>query len=473
VEAPSHRPPQDARRSSNGRGGGDSAGLPSAPDVEQSLIGACIVDDLALPELASLLDPEALFDARHRRAYQAMLSLFEDGEPVDLVTLTERLAERGDLKRAGGADYLTECSTSLASTSNIEHYARIVQEKWYLRSVAELGSRLQQRGSDNSEDAFDVLEFAESEVLDITAGGSMGRPVRLGEGIEGRAQRISEEEVEDGVTGVATGFPGLDRKTAGWQDGDLIIIAARPSMGKSSLAFGQALEAAHSDVGAGVFTLEMSVEQMRDRILSSEAKVDSQRVRRRFLTDDERGRLQDAAARLEALPIYIDYSPGQSVTQLRAKARQLKQAHDIGLVIVDYLQLMSGDPEAGNREQEIASISRGLKALAGELDVPVLALSQLNRSLESRSSKRPQLSDLRESGALEQDADVVTFIYRAEHYGITTDTNGNSTQGVAELIVDKQRNGPTGTVEVAFVKKFANFKPLARHNATTDDDPGF
>lgn len=445
---------------------------PQAADVEQSVLGAMLIEKEAIPRAIEILMADAFYLAKHQKIYTAILSLFERGNPADLITLTEELKRRGDLDDIGGAYYLTELTTQVASAANVEYHARIIAEKSLLRKMIETMTLLVGHAYDPGSDAFELLDQAESDIFRISEtqlrrpAASMNEVLKDTlahlEAIHGRA---------GGLTGVPSGFHRLDELTGGWQKSDLIIIAARPSMGKTAVALGCARNAAlHPELpeGVAVFSLEMSAQQLAQRLLTSEARVNAQAARTGRLSDEDWPRLARAAGRLSAAPIFIDDTPGLGILELRAKCRRLKAEHDIGLVIVDYLQLMHGTTTGrnANREQEIAQISRSLKSLAKELDVPVIALSQLNRAVETRGGdKRPQLSDLRESGSIEQDADVVAFIYRAERYGITVDENGNSTEGLGEIIIGKQRNGPIGNVQLAFVHQFARFENLTTYYA--------
>jgi len=476
------RPPIDSMAGESRRRSGESdAGgrvPPQAVDVEQSVLGAMLIETTAIPRAIEILPPDSFYTARHQKIYQAILSLFERGNPVDLITLTEELKRRGELDDIGGAYYISELTTKVASAANVEYHARIIAEKSLLRKMIETMTGLVGKGYDPSADAFELLDEAESEIFRISDSQLRKSASSMNEVLKATlAQLEAVHGREDGLTGVPSGFHRLDVMTGGWQKSDLAIIAARPSMGKTAFALACARNAAlHPERPAGVaiFSLEMSAQQLAQRLLTSEARVDAQAARTGRLSDDDWPRLARAAGRLSAAPIFIDDTPGLSILELRAKCRRLKAEHDIGLVIVDYLQLMhgTGGGKNSNREQEIAQISRSLKSLAKEIDVPVVALSQLSRAVETRGGdKRPQLSDLRESGSIEQDADVVMFIYRAERYGITVDDNGNSTEGMAEIIIGKQRNGPIGDVPMAFVKHFARFENLTVYEPS-NFDPG-
>ncbi|HEX9952611.1 MAG TPA: replicative DNA helicase [Rubricoccaceae bacterium] len=450
---------------------------PQAVDVEQAVLGAVLIERDAIPKAIEILPADAFYDGRHQKIYEAVEALFERGHPVDLITLSEELKRRGDYEAIGGY-YLAELTTRVASAANVEYHARIIAEKSLLRKLITTMTGVVGQAFDPTTDAFDLLDEAERQIFAITESqlrkGVVGindvmmTTVAHLEAIHGR---------EGGITGVPSGFTSLDNMTGGWQPSDMVIVAARPSMGKTAFSLALTRNAAlhpQKPCGVAYFSLEMSAQQLAQRLLTSEARVDAQRARTGRLHDDDWPKLARAAGKLSSAPIFIDDTPALGILELRAKCRRLKAEHDIGLVIVDYLQLMHGTQQTqGNREQEIAQISRSLKGLAKELNVPVIALAQLSRAVETRGGdKRPQLSDLRESGSIEQDADVVMFIYRAERYGITVDEAGNSTEGLGELLIGKQRNGPIGDVKVAFVNQFARFENLTSYVAS-DTDGGY
>jgi replicative DNA helicase len=441
---------------------------PQATDVEQSVLGSMLIEREAIPQVIEVLPPEAFYERRHERIYQAIRALFDRSNPVDLITLTEELKRRSELDDVGGSPYLTELTTAVASAANVEHHARIIAEKSLLRKMIESLTGLVGEAYEPGADAFDLLDRAEEQIFGISDSQLRSSSSAIDDVVKNTVEKLQNiHGQEGGITGVPSGFGRLDDLTSGWQDSDLIIVAARPSMGKTAFSLASAMNAGlhpRRQTGVAIFSLEMGAQQLAQRLLTSEARVDAQKARTGRMDDEDWRRLARAAGTLSDAEIFIDDTPGLSILELRAKCRRLKAEHDIGLVVVDYLQLMHGTADANNREQEIAQISRSLKALAKELDLPVIALSQLNRGVENRGGdKRPQLSDLRESGSIEQDADVVAFIYRAERYGITVDADGNSTEGIAEIIVGKQRNGPVGTVELAFVKQYARFENLSSH----------
>ncbi|MDF1553528.1 MAG: replicative DNA helicase [Deferrisomatales bacterium] len=432
---------------------------PHSLEAETSVLGAILLNNEVLPNVAEVLDCDDLYRSGHRVAYNAMLELFEKGEPVDLVTVTELLRHRGLLEKAGGAAYLSTLTNQVPSVDNAEHYARIVRERAILRKLIWVATEIASEGYGAEADTEEYLDKAEKAIFEVTARQVKPSFVPLKEILRDAFARIEElYERQDAVTGVPSGYHELDQLTAGLQPSDLIIIAGRPGMGKTSFVLNMAQHAAiQGGTPVAFFSLEMSKEQLVMRMLCSEAKIDSHRLRRGKLRDSDWPKLTRAAGALAEAPIYIDDTPGVSTLELRAKCRRLKSEAGLGLVIVDYLQLMRGKGKYDVREQEISEISRTLKALAKELHVPVVALSQLNRGVESRADKRPMISDLRESGAIEQDADVIMFIYRDEIYN-----KESPDQGIAEIIVGKQRNGPTGDVRLAFISEYTTFENLAR-----------
>jgi replicative DNA helicase len=450
---------------------------PQAVDVEQAVLGALLLEREAIPRAIEVLPADSFYERRHAQIYAAVLALFERGDPVDLVTVSEELKRRGEFENVGGY-YLSELTTRVASAANVEYHARIIAEKSLLRKLISTMTGVVGQAYDPTTDAFELLDNAERNIFLISESQLRRGIVSMQDVVKSTFERLYELHGRTGgITGVASGFSSLDSLTGGWQDSDLIIVAARPSMGKTALSLAIARNAALNPdraVPVAYFSLEMSANQLAQRLLTSEARVDAQAARTGRLPNEAWPDIARAAGRLADAPIFIDDTPGLGILELRAKCRRLKAEHDIGLVIVDYLQLMHGTVQSknSNREQEIAQISRSLKSLAKELDLPVLALSQLSRAVETRGGeKRPQLSDLRESGSIEQDADVVAFIYRAEKYGITVDENGNSTTGIAEVLVAKQRNGPVGTAKLAFVNQYALFANLTSYLAGDLDGP--
>jgi replicative DNA helicase len=434
---------------------------PANLEAEQSVLGAILLRSQALDQVADLLTPADFYRSGHGQIFQAMLDLWSRGEPVDLVTVTALLKERARLEEVGGPVFLAALSEHVGTAANAVYYARLVHEKAVMRRLLECSQNIAQACLAPVEDVEEFLDKAENEIFKVAES-----KIRFGfqpldslvEKEVGLLEAIWHRE-QSRITGVPSGFPDLDQLTAGFQQGDLIIIAARPSMGKTALALNIAFNAAyHAQVPVGFFSLEMSKEQMVRRLLSSAGEIDASHLRRAYFPEeDEWKRLQEAASYLLECPIYIDDSPAATVLEVRSKARRLRAEDKLGLLIVDYLQLMRGRSDAPSREQEISDISRSLKALAKELSVPVIALSQLSRKVEDRPKKEPQLADLRESGAIEQDADVILFIYRDEVY-----REDSPEKGQARLFLKKQRNGPTGDFRLAFrglYTRFDSFEP--------------
>ena len=441
---------------------------PQSLEAEESILSAILIDNTVLFEVLEVLGPKDFYRSAHQKIFTAVIDLFTRNEPIDLVTLSNILREKGHLEDIGGATYLARLVDSVPLAINAQYYAKIVHDKACLRRLIEKANEIAKRCFEDQGNVEDTIDFAENSVFEISENKVKPAFYPLGRIIESNIDMLEElQGTRALVTGVSTGFPLLDGKTAGLQKSDLIILAARPSMGKTALALNIARNAAvDANIPVAIFSLEMSKEHLSMRLLSAEASVDSSRIRSGFIGKDDWENLTEAAGILSDAPIYIDDAATISALEIRAKARRLKMEKDVGLIIIDYLQLMKGRHQAERRDLEISEISRSLKALAKEIDIPVLALSQLNRKLEERSDKRPQLSDLRESGALEQDADVVAFIYRDEEYN--KDIN-NPNRGKAEIILAKQRNGPTGTVSLAFLKAYTRFEPLAPDSVAGKD----
>ena len=437
---------------------------PATPEIEASVLGAMMIEKEAVPKALELLKPESFYISAHRLIFEAMLSLFESGEPIDTVTLYEELKKRDQLEEAGGAVYLSKLSQNISSAANIEYHSKIILEKQILRGLISSSHEIAQAAYEGSSDAFDILDQAERKIFEITES-------HLSQSYQGMDRAVRDaleyiEAIHSQTTqkfSVPTGFYELDEILGGFQKSDLIIIAARPSMGKTALALTLARNAAvDHDIPVGIFSLEMSTMQLIIRLLCAEGRLNAHLVRTGKLPNEEGVKLSKNAHRLIEAPIFVDDSPAQTVLEIRAKARRLKVEKNVGMIIVDYLQLMQGPANAESREREISHISRSLKSLAKELNIPVIALAQLNRAVETRTDKRPQLSDLRESGSIEQDADVVMFLNRPEIYKIENFPDGSPTENVAELIVGKQRNGPTGEIRLAFIKEYARFENLAK-----------
>ena len=435
---------------------------PSEPEIEASVLGAMMIEKEAVPKAFELLQPDSFYVPAHKKIFEAMISLDDSSEPIDTVTLYEELKKRAQLDEVGGAVYLSKLSQNTTSAANIEYHSKIIIEKQILRGLISSAHEITRSAYEGTDDAFDILDQAERKIFEIME----SRITKSYLGMD-RAVRDAMEYIETIHSSshqkfsVPTGFYELDELLGGFQKSDLIILAARPSMGKTALALTLARNAAiDHKVPVGIFSLEMATMQLIIRMICAEARINAHLVRTGKLPQSDGSKLSKAVHKLTDAPIYVDDSPAQSVLEIRAKARRLKSEKNVGIIIIDYLQLMSGQ-KAESREREISHISRSLKALAKELNIPVLALSQLNRAVETRTDKRPQLSDLRESGSIEQDADVVIFLNRPEYYGIEKDENGESLEGVTEVIIGKQRNGPTGLVKLAFIKEYARFENLA------------
>jgi replicative DNA helicase len=440
---------------------------PQATDLEEAVLGALMLEKDALTNVIDILKVESFYKSAHQVIFQAILDLFTDTQPIDLLTVTNQLRKTGTLETAGGAFYITELTSKVASAANIEYHARIITEQAIKREMIRISSEIQRDAYEDTTDVFELLDKMEQSLFQISE-----KNIRKNYSDMKTIMReaIAEMEIrkhqKDGLTGVPSGFTALDRVTSGWQKSDLVIIAARPAMGKTAFVLSVLRNAAvDHERPVAIFSLEMSSIQLVNRLIAAEAELDSEKIKKGQLADHEWAQLVHKTAKLSKAPLFVDDTPALSILELRAKCRKLKAQHDIQMIVIDYLQLMSGDSKGGNfggnREQEIASISRALKKIAKELSVPVIALSQLSRAVETRGGdKRPQLSDLRESGAIEQDADMVMFLYRPEYYGITEDEDQNSTQGVGEVIIAKHRNGSLDTVKLRFIGRFTKFTDL-------------
>jgi len=435
---------------------------PYAPEAEISVLGGMLIDGDAVAKALEIVDDTMFYREANRRVFRAMSRLFQRGQVIDPITLGEDLKKTDELDGVGGMAYIGELLDAVPTAANIEYHARIVRERSLLRRLIEASSEIIRDAYESGERTVDqVLDEAEQRIFQVAQQNERGGFVWIKKILYPTFERIEQlQAAKGGITGVPTGFHALDEKTGGFQKGDLVIIAARPSMGKTAFVTGIALQAAITHrVPIALFSLEMSKEQLVQRMLCSEALVDLGRLLRGRLSDDDYVQLAQAAGHLNTAPIWIDDSGSLNVLEMRAKARRLKADQpDLGLVIIDYIQLMNAAGEAENRVQEVSAISRGLKALSKELSVPILALSQLSRAPEQRTDHRPQLSDLRESGSLEQDADLVMFLYRPEYYFKEEDAREKGLEGRAELIIGKQRNGPTGTVDLYFRRECTRFE---------------
>ncbi|HWO56885.1 MAG TPA: replicative DNA helicase [bacterium] len=436
---------------------------PSAPEVEMAVLGAMMRDSAASVEVIELLRVEDFYKPAHRKIFLAMQELFQKNEPIDIATVASELERTSELVSAGGRTYLVDIADSVFTSANAKTHAQIVLEKSLLRQLLAAASEIEQKCFGAFGDIGNLLDETEKVIFEI-AGRRLHQDFsRIGEVLPHTFEQIERYRTQGGgITGLSTGFKDLDALTGGLHSTDLVVLAGRPSMGKTAFALNIVENIALSTgKGCAVFSLEMSKEQLAERLLSSHARVSAHNLRTGRLRNEEYARLNVSAGMLYETKIFVDDSAALGILELRAKARRLKAQHDISLVVIDYLQMMHGPRSLENRQQEISLISRSLKALAKELKVPVLALSQLSRQVEQRGGdRRPQLADLRESGAIEQDADVVMFVYRPERYGITEE-KGQSLENTAEIIVGKQRNGPTGTVLLTFLKEFTRFENRA------------
>ncbi|MFC1514048.1 replicative DNA helicase [candidate division KSB1 bacterium] len=438
---------------------------PQAVDIEMSVLGAMMLEKDAVFKAMEHLTAEVFYKTAHQRIFQSMSTLHTKSEAIDLITVTEQLKKDKKLEEIGGSYYLTECINQVTSASNVEYHAKIVVEKYMLRSMISISSEITEQSYEGTENAQVLLDKAEQKIFAISEGTDKSGFEKISPILHDAIDVLEKYQKREGqVIGVSTGYNQLDELTAGFQKSDLIIIAGRPSMGKTAFALNVMRHAAITDKDpVGFFSLEMSKFQLATRLLACEGRLDSNQLRRGRLDNSSWNKLSIAAGILAEAPIFIDDTPSLSIFELRSKARRLKVEHGIKMLFVDYLQLMRGPAGKESRQQEISEISRSLKAVAKELDLPVVALSQLSRQPELRGgTRKPMLSDLRESGAIEQDADVVIFIYRPEMYGIEEDDDGNDTTNIAEIIIGKQRNGPTGTVKLTFLKDLGRFENLAK-----------
>ena len=441
---------------------GESLGKlpPQALDLEEAVLGALMLEKDALTAVIDILKPESFYADNHQEIYRAIVDLFNASEPVDMRTVASQLRKNGKLEFVGGAYYLAELTSKVSSAANIEFHARIVTEMAIKRELIRVASEIHHDAYEDTTDVFHLLDRTEQSLFEISES-NIRKNYENMRTLMGQAIKELEERKnhKDGLTGIPSGFTQLDRVTSGWQKSDMVIIAARPGMGKTAFVV-SALRNAAVDFGhaVAIFSLEMSSVQLVNRLISAEAELESEKIKKGNLQEYEWQQLVHKTSKLTNAPIFIDDTPALTILELRAKCRRLKAQHDVQLIVIDYLQLMSGDSTGGNREQEIASISRALKGIAKELDVPVIALSQLSRAVETRGGdKRPQLSDLRESGSIEQDADMVMFLYRPEYYGITEDESGMPTQGMGEVIIAKHRNGSLDNITLKFIGKFTKF----------------
>ncbi|RZJ77648.1 MAG: replicative DNA helicase [Flavobacterium sp.] len=439
---------------------------PQATDLEEAVLGALMLEKDALSTVIDILKPEVFYNEAHKKIFEAIQQLFQKSKPVDILTVTSEMRTNGTLEMIGGAFYITNLTNRVVSAANIEYHARIISQKYIQRELIRISTEIITNAYEDTTDIFDLLDHAEKNLFDIAQNNLRRDTQKMDEIVKQSLATLEELRTKtDGLTGVPSGFTDLDRITGGWQKSDLVIIAARPAMGKTAFVLTCARNAAVDfKKPVVVFSLEMSSVQLVNRLISGETEIEQEKVRKGNLAEWEWQQLHSKIGTLTEAPLLIDDTPALNIFEFRAKCRRLKSQYDIQMIIIDYLQLMHGKGEGGgNREQEIGSISRALKSVAKELEVPVLALSQLSRAVESRpgqNGKRPMLSDLRESGSIEQDADMVLFLYRPEYYGITEDENGRSNAGVGEVIIGKNRHGETGIVPLRFIGKYVKFADL-------------
>ena len=439
-------------------------------DAEQAVLGAIFLVPDTIVTATEILEPEDFYRVSHQRIFETMIRLTDKGEPIDLVTITTELEDLKLLNEVGGVSYLTDIATSVPTAANIEYYARIVEEKSTLRRIIFAATDIVTKTYDEGDEVTDLLDHAEKTILEISQNKASGRFQNIQDVLVDVYDNIEQlHNQQDEVTGIATGFRDLDHITSGFQKNDLIIVAARPSVGKTAFALNIAQNVAvNSDENVAIFSLEMGADQLVMRMLCAEGNIDSQRLRTGKLQEEDWRKLTMAMGSLSNAGIYIDDTPGIKVNEIRSKCRRLKQESGLGMVLIDYLQLIQGSSASSreNRQQEVSEISRALKALARELEVPVIALSQLSRGVEQRQDKRPMMSDIRESGSIEQDADIVGFLYRDDYYDQESEK-----ENIIEIIIAKQRNGPVGTVELAFVKEYNKFVDLDRRYSDAEIPP--
>jgi replicative DNA helicase len=448
---------------------------PQAIELEKAVLGALMIDNESLSDAIDSLRTEYFYSPKHQRIFEAIVNLFNNTQPVDILTVSEELKRLEAFEKIGGLGYISELTNNVSSASNTEFHARIIAEKFIKRSLINISRKISADAFDDTVDIFDLLNNAEAELFTVTEGTLRKSYDKMSLLIKGALENIETlRNKEDGLSGIPSGFTSLDRVTSGWQNSDLIICAARPGMGKTALALSMTrnIAIAHN-TPIGFFSLEMSSEQLVNRLIASEAELSASKLRKGDLADHEMVQLHEKIKQLSEAQIFIDDTPALTIFELRAKARRLVKNHNVRIIMIDYLQLMHAGGNAGNREQEISTISRSLKGIAKELKIPVIALSQVNRGVENRTgigSKRPMLSDLRESGAIEQDADIVTFIYRPEYYKIYEWDNGDDSRGQAELIIAKHRNGSLKNVRLKFLDEFAKFSDLDYFNDSNFSD---
>lgn len=448
---------------------------PQALDLEEAVLGAIMIDKDACNIVIDILKPECFYSDIHRKIYEAIIELYKEMQPIDMLTVKDELTRRKELVETGGPAFLAKLTTRVASSAHAEFHARIILQKYIQRELIRISNDIQRKSYNDEEDVDDLLDESQNSLFNLSYGSVRREAQPIDNIIHQAIEQIKEaSKREDKMSGVPSGFVALDRVTSGWQNSDLVIIAARPSMGKTAFVLSMARNMAVEHTKAlAIFSLEMSSVQLVNRLISAETEIDASKIRTGSLSADEWSRLENKIKNLERAKIFIDDTPAISISALRAKARRLVAQHEVKIIIIDYLQLMTGhvnDKLQGTREQEVSAISRSLKALAKDLNVPIIALSQLNRSVETRSgSKRPQLSDLRESGAIEQDADLVIFIHRPEKYGMDEE-DGVSTKGLAQIIIAKHRNGAVTDVNLRFIESYAKYTDYDQFD---DNDDGY
>jgi replicative DNA helicase len=443
---------------------------PQNIEAEQAVLGAIFLEPSSLTVTSEVLIPEDFYRSSHQKIFNVMLKLNDEGKAVDLITVTEELAATKNLEEVGGVSYLSELAGSVPTAANIEYYARIVEEKSLLRRLIRTATNIAQEGYSREDEVEELLGEAEKTIMEVAQRKNSGSFQNIKDVLVATYDNIEVLTTRKGdVTGIPTGFAELDRMTAGFQRNDLIIVGARPSVGKTAFALNIAQNVAtKTDENVAIFSLEMGAEQLVMRMLCAEGNINAQNLRTGSLTDEDWRKLTMAMGSLSNAGIYIDDTPGVRIGEIRSKCRRLKQEHGLGMILIDYLQLIQGDGRSGdNRQQEVSEISRSLKALARELQVPVIALSQLSRGVEQRQDKRPMMSDIRESGSIEQDADIVAFLYRDDYYDKESEN-----KNIIEIIIAKQRNGPVGTVSLAFVKEYNKFVNLERRFDDDSMSPG-
>ncbi len=443
---------------------------PQNIEAEQAVLGAIFLEPSSLTVTSEVLIPEDFYRSSHQQIFNVMLKLNDEGKAVDLITVTEELAATKNLEEVGGVSYLSELAGSVPTAANIEYYARIVEEKSLLRRLIRTATNIAQEGYSREDEVEELLGEAEKTIMEVAQRKNSGSFQNIKDVLVATYDNIEILTTRKGdVTGIPTGFAELDRMTAGFQRNDLIIVGARPSVGKTAFALNIAQNVAtKTEENVAIFSLEMGAEQLVMRMLCAEGNINAQNLRTGSLTDEDWRKLTMAMGSLSNAGIYIDDTPGVRIGEIRSKCRRLKQEHGLGMILIDYLQLIQGDGRSGdNRQQEVSEISRSLKALARELKVPVIALSQLSRGVEQRQDKRPMMSDIRESGSIEQDADIVAFLYRDDYYDKESEN-----KNIIEIIIAKQRNGPVGTVSLAFVKEYNKFVNLERRFDDDSMSPG-